>query len=228
MTIRFQEDFESLLKEEREEFEATVAVAEGKVAVAETAVVELTAQIEDRQKVDRRKEQEKLALMKEMKIENVMLVEEGKKNTLACAQLRATIKANAQSHAVKEQEKLALMREMKIENVVLVEEGKKNTLACAQLRATIKENARIYATSLAVVEEEQSREMAELVRALKVKEEEKKEKEKEENENENKEGGVGTTTHHEAMRIALQEATVKRALLEESTEVLEQTMCTVR
>ena len=170
-----------MLKEEREEFEATVAVAEGKVAVAETAVVELTAQIEDRQKVDRRKEQEKLALMKEMKIENVMLVEE----------------------------------------------GKKNTLACAQLRATIKENARIYATSLAVVEEEQSREMAELVRALKVKEEEKKEKEKEENENENKEGGVGTTTHHEAMRIALQEATVKRALLEESTEVLEQTMCTM-
>jgi len=159
-----------------------VAVAEGKVAVAETAVVELTAQIEDRQKVDRRKEQEKLALMKEMKIENVMLVEE----------------------------------------------GKKNTLACAQLRATIKENARIYATSLAVVEEEQSREMAELVRALKVKEEEKKEKEKEENENENKEEGVGTTTHHEAMRIALQEATVKRALLEESTDVLEQTMCTVR
>jgi len=160
-----------------------VAVAEGKVAVAETAVVELTAQIEDRQKVDRRKEQEKLALMKEMKIENVMLVEE----------------------------------------------GKKNTLACAQLRATIKENARIYATSLAVVEEEQSREMAELVRALKVKEEEKKEKEKEEKkENEDKEGGgVGTTTHHEALRIALQEATVKRALLEESTEVLEQTMCTM-
>jgi hypothetical protein len=227
MTLRFQEDFESLLKEEREEFEATVAVAEGKVAVAETAVVELTTQIEDRQKVDRRKEQEKLALMKEMKIENVMLVEEGKKNTLACAQLRATIKENAQSHAVKEQEKLALMREMKIENVMLVEEGKKNTLACAQLRATIKENARIYATSLAVVEEEQSREMAELVRALKVKEEEKKEKEKEENENENKEGGVGTTTHHEALRIALQEATVKRALLEESTDVLEQTMCTM-
>ena len=121
------------------------------------------------------------------------------------------------------------MKEMKIENVMLVEEGKKNTLACAQLRATIKENARIYATSLAVVEEEQSREMAELVRALKVKEEEKKEKEKEENENENKEGGgVGTTTHHEAVRIALQEATVKRALLEESTDVLEQTMCTVR
>ena len=38
MTIRFQEDFESLLKEEREEFEATVAVAEGKVAVAGTSL----------------------------------------------------------------------------------------------------------------------------------------------------------------------------------------------
>ena len=58
-------------------WQAKVARAEGKVVIAEQAVLAM-------QSVDDRKEKEKQALMKEMKVENVVLVAEGKQKTLEC------------------------------------------------------------------------------------------------------------------------------------------------
>ena len=65
----------------------------------------------------------------------------------------------------------------------------------------------------------QAKEIAKLVRKLKEKDE--KDGKGEEGA---QEGGVGS---YAALQTALQEATVKRTLLEESTDVLEQTMCTM-